>query len=624
MDTSQSFRLLPYCCFCLFELEAGDKAIRPVHISEVRAPDTPTTIIFEYQPWVFNPQDPQSVPPRRWKRSREAIPIAHLACCHEWSETFKRRPWGLVRYDFKPPSSDLLRRRLFLLKGLGSKTPKNINKIDLQQQARLGVRSLLDKQRIPQQVIDANSGCVHFVVDLRQPIWGIGVAFEGLKYMSYLSNKQLPDFERVLARSDGSLGKVTYLSNHLGVGTLYLDETRLPSPIKECPGVWWSCFRASERRSFLRGITDGLKIRDLQLVESPQAVGRPPIRWSIPPTGPIWFVDLDARAHGTPHFKLMDCGRPGITAYSACMIDGDLVDLRCHVQGEGRDEVSTYYNEGGGDRPHAVWLYFPVQDDERVFEVWRRRKKPHSCRDIPMLRTNKGRVFVLGTHPNDTRLPVTLDRLTSFPSSTNAKFWYSCLGGCVDHLAFVTEDRRHDKNDPCALLVGPAAVLSSSGVGNQYFYTMAKLEDVVRVVPCQAWAPGSTGIVGLLFIYSDGHREAVGQIRLDYLLPSLSADPAGDMWLGVRQLSYGFVVDAIRLIPSAGKTVYGGNSSEDGLNWHRIEWRGRLEWLVWYGSCFISHQQQTVPPGDLGSVLEAQGGREWENEVEDRKPIVSP
>lgn len=233
-------------------------------------------------------------------------------------------------------------------------------------------------------------------------------------------------------------------------------------------------------------------------------------------------------------------------------------------------------------------------------------------------------MFVLGTHPNDPRSPVILDRLTSFPSSTNAKFWYSCLEGCVDHLAFVTADRRHDKNEPCALLVGPAAVLSSSGVGNQYFFTTAKLEDVVRVVPCQAWAPGSTGIVGLLFIYSDGHREAVGQIRLDYLLPSMSADPRGDMWLGVRPLSYGFVVDAIRLIPSAGKTVYGGNSSEDGLTWHRVEWKGRLEWLVWYGSCFIAHHQQPVPPGDLGSVLEAQGGREWEAEVEDRKPNVSP
>lgn len=68
------------------------------------------------------------------------------------------------------------------------------------------------------------------------------------------------------------------------------------------------------------------------------------------------------------------------------MIDGDLVDLRCHVRGESRDEVSTHYKEGGGDRLHAVWLYFPVQDDERVFEIWRRRKKPHSCRDIPIVR----------------------------------------------------------------------------------------------------------------------------------------------------------------------------------------------------------------------------------------------
>jgi hypothetical protein len=63
------------------------------------------------------------------------------------------------------------------------------------------------------------------------------------------------------------------------------------------------------------------------------------------------------------------------------MIDGDLVDLHCHTE----DEDLMFYREGGGDRLHAVWLYFPVEKGERIYEVWRRRKKPHFCRDIPIV-----------------------------------------------------------------------------------------------------------------------------------------------------------------------------------------------------------------------------------------------
>ena len=105
-------------------------------------------------------------------------------------------------------------------------------------------------------------------MDLRQPLWGTSMVFEGLKYISHLSNTQRADFERVPARSDGTLGKVTYVSNHLGVGTLYLDETRLPDPIKECAGIWWSCFEASERGSLLRGFTDVSNGLIIPLLES--------------------------------------------------------------------------------------------------------------------------------------------------------------------------------------------------------------------------------------------------------------------------------------------------------------------------------------------------------------------
>jgi hypothetical protein len=179
----------------------------------------------------------------------------------------------------------------------------------------------------------------------------------------------------------------------------------------------------------------------------------------------------------------------------------------------------------------------------------------------------------------------------------------------VDYLAFDTQDRRHNKNKLHRPLEGPFA-LCSSGVANQSFATTAALDGVVEVVPCTSWAPGSTGIVGLIFTYSDGHREAVGQIRLDHLLAPMRVDQTGDMWLGFRQLSYGIVIEALRLIHSNGKTIYGGNTSENGLRWYRVVWRGRLDWFFWYGRSFVSHHAQSVPNDHVSRILEAQGGRE--------------
>lgn len=127
----------------------------------------------------------------------------------------------------------------------------------------------------------------------------------------------------------------------------------------------------------------GFKLRDLRLVESQYVDGIPAIRWSVLPPNPktVWYVNLDDRAHSAPFFRILDCGKPGITGYSACMLDGDLVYLHCHAKGE---DFSFYY-EGGGDRLHAVWLHFPMEKGERVIEVWRRRKRPQLCRDIPMV-----------------------------------------------------------------------------------------------------------------------------------------------------------------------------------------------------------------------------------------------
>jgi hypothetical protein len=159
----------------------------------------------------------------------------------------------------------------------------------------------------------------------------------------------------------------------------------------------------------------------------------------------------------------------------------------------------------------------------------------------------------------------------------------------------------------------------------QVFNRSVKLGGVTGLVPCRTWIPGSTGIVGLIFTYSDGSRESVGQIRLDHLLPPIEVDPAGEMWIGARLLHpSGAVVESMRVIPSTGQTFHGGNPSQEGLTWLRILWRGRLDWNFLYSKCFIniSDQANLNQHMSIDMLLESWAGREWEKEEVSRQQLV--
>ncbi|KAF4963231.1 hypothetical protein FSARC_8729 [Fusarium sarcochroum] len=361
-------------------------------------------------------------------------------------------------------------------------------------------------------------------------------------------------------------------------------------------------------------------MRWLRLVESIDDSPDETLSWTMLPPKPeaIWFFDLDDREHSRSPFKVFYCDKPGITGYSACMIDGDLVDLHSHVRGE---DFSCYRAVPvDGDRLHAVWLYLPVEENERIVEVWRRIRRPYFCRDIPLLRTNKGRVLALGAHHGMYEKEITYERLTSFPKSGPQRFWYSCPQDGIDCFAFDTLDLRCSRQEP-RVLNNPNTFVHS-GIGDQNFFTTAKLENVVEVTPCKAWGPGTTGIVGLVFLYSDGHRDSVGQVRLDHLMSPIEIDSTHeqhDMWLATRDYHYNgssgnyfTVVEMMRVMPSFAENINGGNPAEEGLRWMRVRWRGRLDWLFWYRSCRVNFHEEATFEGDIGMALEATGGRVWE------------
>lgn len=598
--------------------------IRSGHPSEAGS-GAPATVEFDYETLIFNPESPQYISPRQWERTRTFVLVAHLDCMRRFPPFDKNIVLNLLHYDFRPSDSRKRERMLVLrqccLDISGEHADTTLGA--LQEKARIGVRDLILAPNLVNILSSKKATYLHFVVDPTKPIWGISTTFENARYLQGLSNNVARDAFLVVSEPQQLSDGLYFASDHLGVRAISFGETDVSkSSSYEQPGIWWTFQNTNKsERYFLKWYGDGFKMRDLHVVKSEEDALPPLARWSLLPPNPeaVWYLHLDDRAGGRHYLKVLECESPEITGYSACLLDEDLLYLHSHREGED----FSFYSEGRGDRLHAVWLYFPVEKNERIVEVWRLRRRPAFWRDILLLRTNKSRVFFLGANANMTQPDAIFERvalLTAKPS----RLWFSSQGDGVDCLAFDCEDKRHDKNEAPPSFHDPSTWSSRMSV-QQIFNKSVKLGGVTGLVPCRTWIPGSTGIVGLIFTYSDGSRESVGQIRLDHLLPPIEVDPAGEMWIGARLLQpSGAVVESMRVIPSTGQTFHGGNPSQEGLTWLRILWRGRLDWNFLYSKCFInvSDQANVNQHMSIDMLLESWAGREWEKEEVSGQQLV--
>ncbi|QGI76720.1 unnamed protein product [Fusarium fujikuroi] len=597
MEEGRSFHWWPFCCLCLFDFCDGDRVIRSGHPSESGS-RAPATVEFDYEILIFNPENPQYISPRQWGRTRTCVLAAHLDCTRRFPPFDKHVVLNLLHHDF-PPSDSRKRERMLVLRQYCldiSGEHADITLDALREQARIGVRDLIRGPNLVNILSSKKARYLHFVVDPSKPIWGISTTFENARYLQGLSNKAGKHAFLVVSEPQKFSSGVYLASDHLGVRAISFGETDVTQSCHyEQPGIWWTFQNTNKsERYFLKWYSDGFKMRDLHMVRLQENVLGPLARWSLLPPNPeaIWYLHLGDRSGGRHYFKVLECESPEITGYSACLLDEDLFYLHGHREGED----FSFYSEGRGERLHAVWLYFPVEKHERIVEVWRLRRRPTFWRDILLPNAIFERVALLTAQPS--------------------RLWFSSQGDGVDCLAFDCEDKRHDKTEAPPFFHDPSTWSSRVSV-QQVFNKSVRLGGVTGLVPCRTWIPGSTGIVGLIFTYSDGSRESVGQVRLDHLLPPIEVDPAGEMWIGARLLQpSGAVVESMRVIPSTGQTFHGGNPSQEGLTWLRILWRGRLDWNFLYSKCFINVSDQANVNQDMNidMLLESWAGREWEKE----------
>lgn len=187
---------------------------------------------------------------------------------------------------------------------------------------------------------------------------------------------------------------------------------------------------------------------------------------------------------------------------------------------------------------------------------------------------------MIGPHPRVVHPPYSfclLDR----PQGDESSMFFEASNGRVGILAFQGPAPIADVAIPA--FPQPESSFPNSLYYEDYFFTWADLENVVQVTPCKGVVGPGICIIGFLLVYSTGHQESVGQVRLDGLEPAIDVDRTKVMWLrfssdAPRVTSFGFSGSA--------------SSRTDVLN---VAWHGRLEWWFSHKQCKVWHNGQASP-----------------------------
>lgn len=124
-----------------------------------------------------------------------------------------------------------------------------------------------------------------------------------------------------------------------------------------------------------------------------------------------------------------------------------------------------------------------------------------------------------------------------------------------------------------------------SGSYEDYLYTRARVDNVAHVSVCRA--DPSSVITGLVFGYTDGHRESVGQIRLDCLEDPFIIDMSQKMWLKISRSA-----KRCPQVVDAGFAPIKKPLRKTGGEYLDIMWHGVLEWWFSSNQCWLYHNGQ--------------------------------
>ncbi|KJZ80055.1 hypothetical protein HIM_00769 [Hirsutella minnesotensis 3608] len=405
------------------------------------------------------------------------------------------------------------------------------------------------------------------LVALDRKLWCKYIVFEGRRYVSSLSNVGSQKHPELLFSPASQTADHLHIAeDHLGIVELTFCGLDGGPVHRETPDIWWRNVPLSEVQSNMECISDGIKLRRLEVA------GLTSIAWSIPQHRHVRLEYFGDQPQKSPdRMVAFSCNHPENVGYSV-LWDGKMKLIHAH-QDEG--DISIYETRASS---RAVWLYMPVAFDAIITHIYQGHGRLDRDKALG-IRTNKDRYFLAGVYlKNLPRQWV----LTDQPSQEPSRIFYESSASGINTLAFQNQFR------PISGQSFRVPNLSTNPLLLQedYFYTSSRLAGLTSITPCKR--QGSEAILGLLLSFTDGHKNVVGQVRFDSLAQPIEVYEGLTVFLGFRRLKlkypYAAEISAVFLDPdSEFETVI--QLSSDGV----------LEWLWSHQQCHVIYQGQKSP-----------------------------
>ncbi|KAH7200293.1 hypothetical protein DER44DRAFT_813674 [Fusarium oxysporum] len=428
--------------------------------------------------------------------------------------------------------------------------------------------------------------------------------FQGRKYVASVSNgqEQKPgNSSGLFALGPGETAHVVHIAeNHLGVVSLVVADLDHAFQAEQVAGVWWRAIYIPCGRCLIMATNDGIKLRSLSPVS--------PCAFCTASWGPRYHQI--AWPFPTHHIAIRWVGEP--RSYPARMAPVILKEssigistywehTTMAIHSHDIDEKSlALYSRTGGD---AAWIHTPFDDNEAITEIWCGSIGGNG--DAMGLRTSKGREVFLGFVG---AIPDLDWELASTPAMDNYRIYYDSMSSMgIGGLAF---------EDPSPVAQGfqpfdPTTIVPPMPdfryCVEPFFFSSANLHNLSKITVCQI--PDKRGISGLLLTYKNGHKEALGEVRLNCLEPPIDVGKQDRVWLRFEYDPTGIIDEHPRFVEISFSPIKpimrdGTDPAVVGINCLEVLFTDELHW--WWSSlqCQVFYDGQgSLQPRDAEKWL---------------------
>ncbi|KAF5571540.1 hypothetical protein FPHYL_286 [Fusarium phyllophilum] len=298
-----------------------------------------------------------------------------------------------------------------------------------------------------------------------QTVWAQYVEIEGRNYIKSLSTVRMNENDTMVfmvkPKPYSRMGLEMYFAeDSLGVRSVIACSDDGVRGTKE-PGLRWAYIphRFYNLPLYIRMKFDGLKLRNLDVTQYERARHVERTRWAVFPRDLSDLGAPDGDSFESSHraaVHAVDWNLPGVSGYVIGLQRSCIGSIVPYRPGRLLPALIDAY-----DNARSTWLYFPVDPDEKISELWLRSGEFPQADDgliqaeSLIVVTSKGRSLVLGpdirSHSPSRDGPLNYEALADLPSTPTRTFYYK-YGHPESWLGFERMTTWHDRKIELSLV----------------------------------------------------------------------------------------------------------------------------------------------------------------------------